>query len=142
MIQDCWEVAKEWSIRGELAIRLAHMERIFKNATGHDLQIISGFRTCAKQMDLGTQGRPAAPCELSTHVICPAMGADLRVAGAFPSRTVKQAFGNSAVLAGLRWGGGSERDENGIPSDWNHVDLGPRTDEVAQEFRRKGSPTQ
>lgn len=36
-------------------------------------------------------------------------------------------FGLAANLAGLRWGGGSTVDDTGVPSDWNHLDLGPRT---------------
>jgi len=30
-------------------------------------------------------------------------------------------------MNGLRWGGGGEVDSGGIPVDWQHADLGPRT---------------
>lgn len=136
-------VAACWSIEPDLARRLCLMGEVFHQNTGHDLRIISGHRTCDEQKDLARQGRPAAPCELSTHTIYPAQGADLRIIGSFPAASLKQSFGAAAVTAGLRWGGGSEVDERGIPSDWNHVDLGRRTDPVAQAYRRshrEGSP--
>lgn len=118
-----------------LASRLLTMEQEFRRLTGHDLEVISGFRSRREQDALRQEGRPAAPDALSTHRTCPATGADLRVQGMFPGTAVRQYFGTAAVLARLRWGGGSEPDSRGIPSDWNHVDLGPRTDAVAVAYR-------
>lgn len=111
------------------------MEEIFRRETGHELQIISGYRTAAEQRELEAEGRPTAPVELSTHTVCPAQGADLRIVGSPPTTALRMAFGDAAVRAGLRWGGGSLRGPDGIPSDWNHVDLGPRQDAVAQQYR-------
>jgi len=98
------------------------------------LQIISGARTPEEQARLEREGRPTAAYDLSTHAATDrsgcarlATGADLRSL-ITPTQTVKHHFGRAAFVAGLRWGGGSEFDENQIPSDWNHVDLGPRTE--------------
>lgn len=113
----------------------------FEQLVGKDLEVISGFRSRAKQEELKRRGRPTAPFQLSTHTICPARGADLRVVGIFPSRNVKLHFGQAAFEEGLRWGGGSAVDQHGIPSDWNHVDLGPRRDTIAQEYRREKAST-
>lgn len=131
----CDDIVRRWLVTPDLAQRLVVMIREFEKITGHRLQIISGHRSCAEQYRLRREGRPAAPCELSTHVICPAEGADLRIPGVFPTSHIKQEFGAAAILAGLRWGGGSEEDDRGIPSDWNHVDTGPRDDSVARDYR-------
>lgn len=120
---DPCRLSREWRISLELSERLVSMATTFEG-TGHGLQIISGYRTCEEQQLLGERGRPAAPCDVSTHVSCPATGADLRVSG-FATRQLKLELGRAAQLAGLRWGGGSEI-QDGIPLDWNHVDLGPR----------------
>jgi hypothetical protein len=90
-----------------------------------DLTIISGFRSPARQEELRKAGRPAAPVHLSNHTVCPARALDFRVS-VTPTPDVKAAFGAAAVRVGFRWGGGSPVDDRGIPSDWNHVDLGPR----------------
>lgn len=90
------------------------------------ISIISGYRSPARQAELEAQGRPTADPNLSTHLSCPAGGADVRLDVAVTD-AVKATFGRLAVEAGLRWGGGSPVDQNGIPSDWNHVDLGPRS---------------
>lgn len=111
------------------------MDRLFRERTGHDLEVISGYRTPEAQKALAKRGRPAAPVPLSNHTICPARGADLRIVGAIPSQEMKKEFGRAAEDAGLRWGGGSARDADGIPSDWNHVDLGPRRDSIAEQYR-------
>ena len=96
-----------------------------------DVFIISGYRSCEEQQALAAAGRPAADCHLSTHVAtCPATGADVKLS--VPALPMIQAqFGQAVVFAGLRWGGGSPVDpETGIPSDWNHVDLGPVSSHV------------
>ena len=76
------------------------------------------------------EGRPTADNDRSTHVApCPATGADLWPS-VTPINVVVARLGAEAVHAGLRWGGGSpvgskDSDAPGIPSDWQHVDLGP-----------------
>jgi len=112
-----------WGIAPELGRGLQRMQLHFPST----LSIISGSRTPAQQAALRDEGRPAAPDQLSTHLDCPlATGADLST-GTAPELAVKIALGLAASLAGLRWGGGSPIDpETGVPSDWNHVDLGPR----------------
>lgn len=130
-LQNVQQVVQRWGVSCELATRLAQMERVFQNDTGHLLEVFSGFRTCEDQERLRREGRPAAPCDRSTHTTCPATGADVRPQGVFPSDQVKQQFGAAATLAGLRWGGGSPTDDRGIPTDWNHVDLGPRPQEAS-----------
>jgi len=98
---------------------------MFRMETGRDVEIISGFRTRDEQVRLGRTGRPTAPDELSTHRSCPATGVDVSL-GFLPTRVMKAIWGRIAVLNGLRWGGGGEVDEGGIPLDWGHVDRGPR----------------
>jgi len=90
------------------------------------ISVRSGFRTEAEQDALRRSGRPAAPNDLSTHLSCPATGVDLNV-GIAVTDVVRARLGTQATLVGLRWGGGSPQDpDTGIPSDWNHFDLGPR----------------
>lgn len=131
------DLARDWLLNPELAQRLVAMaERFRLESGGRELHVISGYRTCQENQELGRQGRPAAPCELSNHTICPARAADLRIDGFSGARQLKVIFGVAAVLSGLRWGGGSPT-VDGIPSDWNHVDLGPRMDRVAQAYRER-----
>ncbi len=89
------------------------------------ISIISGYRTPETQEALRRAGRPTAHPDLSTHLSCPATGVDLWPDVAVTD-VVKATLGATAVQIGFRWGGGSQVDENGIPSDWNHFDLGPR----------------
>jgi len=116
-------LAGRWMITEDLSRRLSFMaERL-----PFGLSIISGHRTASKQLQLGAEGRPTAQVDRSTHTSCPATGADLWP-GVAVTRVVQATFGEAAVVAGLRWGGGSPIDpDTGIPSDWNHVDLGPRS---------------
>lgn len=118
---DVCELAQRWGIAGTLARKI----RVMSANADLGLLIISGYRTCEQQAGLARVGRPAVACDVSTHTTCPATGADLWTTPA-PVTAVKARFGTSAVLAGLRWGGGSQVDGSGIPADWNHVDLGPR----------------
>lgn len=88
-------------------------------------QIISGWRSQDHQERLVREGK-GAPVDKSTHTSCPATGADL-----WPLLTVttnvKGYLGAACTRCGLRWGGGSPLDGDGLPVDWNHVDLGPRS---------------
>lgn len=91
------------------------------------ISMISGHRTPERQQELSDAGRPAADPQLSTHLSCPAGGADVWP-GVAVTDAVKAELGAAGVRAGLRWGGGSPVDpRTGIPSDWNHFDLGPRS---------------
>jgi len=117
----------KWGISDDLACRVMRMAYRFRELTGHELIVISGFRSCEEQNELAERGRPAAPCDVSNHVRCPATAVDLIIAGSVrATRELRLNFGAAAIEAGLRWGGGSPIDDDGIPSDWNHVDLGPR----------------
>lgn len=120
---DVCSLAARWILDPRLAERLVMMAGFLP----FGLSIISGFRSVAQQMQLKEEGRPAADPAVSTHCSCPATGADLRIDGVEAGNYEKALFGAAAVSAGLRWGGGSPVDvSTGIPSDWNHVDLGPR----------------
>lgn len=130
------DLVARWQIHPVLAARILDMLRPEVGPFGYlGLSIISGARSRSDQARLEAEGRPAAPFDLSTHANedasgCPrlATGADLRP-GVESVRTVQAQFGYAALLSFLRWGGGSPIDpETGIPSDWNHVDLGPRSE--------------
>jgi len=105
----------------ELSQRLVSMSASLE----FPISVISGLRTPRQQQELRDSGRPAAPDDQSTHLSCPATGVDLRV-GVAVTDVVKARLGTEGTRAGLRWGGGSPVDRSGIPSDWNHFDLGPR----------------
>jgi len=90
------------------------------------LSIISAFRTREHQLQLAKEGRPAADPDVSTHCSCPATGVDVRLNGVEAGNYEKALLGEGALRVGLRWGGGSPA-PGGIPVDWNHLDLGPRT---------------
>lgn len=63
---------------------------------------------------------------MSNHTSCPATAIDVSI-GFAPTNVLKATLGRVGILAGLRWGGGSPVDrQTGIPSDWNHFDIGPR----------------
>lgn len=115
-------VSTRWGITLQLARALVRLASRLE----FGISIISGTRTCEQQESLSRSGRPTAPCSLSTHVAqCPATGADVWPAVA-PVVAVRVRLGTEATLVGLRWGGGSPAVE-GIPIDWNHLDLGPVT---------------
>ena len=116
------EMADYWIIHPVLAVKLAAMAQLVP----FGLSIISGFRTVERQLELARDGRPAADPSLSTHCSCPATGVDLRMDGVHAGNYEKTLLGGAAQKAGLRWGGGSPL-VDGIPTDWNHVDLGPRS---------------
>lgn len=120
------EIARKWQIDARLADRLDNVFSDWYQETRIGISVISGFRTDAEQIALGRRGRPTAPVNLSTHTVCPATGADIQING-FVTTSMKAIFGRIAIMNGLRWGGGGPVDrETGIPTDWNHLDLGPR----------------
>lgn len=124
---DACSLAQYWGLGEPLARRLAAAINSFEIETGKTVSVISGYRTIAEQLQLIRMGRPAVSPERSTHTTCPASGADIRIGGMVNSQT-KDIWGRIVVINGLRWGGGSPRDpQTGIPSDWQHVDLGPRS---------------
>lgn len=115
------DIVRRWKVDpqvADMAVRMA-------NLVPFGLSIISGYRSPERQNELIAEGRPAAPVGLSNHTTCPARALDFRV-HVTATDSVKAEFGRAAVLVGFRWGGGSPVDDAGIPSDWNHVDLGPR----------------
>lgn len=119
---DPCQLATHWLIAEQLARALVEMTR----ELAFPLRINSGYRTAEQQQQLREQGRPTAPDNLSTHLTCPATGADVEPAIAHTNYTIAE-MGAAGVKQGLRWGGGSPTDpETGIPSDWVHFDLGPR----------------
>lgn len=113
-------LAQRWTISEELAHKLLCLA----SRVPFQIQIISGYRTANEQEKLIRDGR-GAPEDRSTHRSCPATGADLWPLVAVTTN-VKGYIGAACTVCQLRWGGGSKLDEYGMPSDWNHVDLGPR----------------
>jgi len=139
---DPCEFAERWLIRIDLAGLLILLSRIALQDPELKqllravdlLKIISGFRTKELQESLGRTGRPTAPDDKSTHRSCPATGADLRLEGLMDpdndpiARKAWLKLGALAQSIGLRWGGGSRiKPETGLPVDFNHFDMGPRT---------------
>lgn len=118
-------LANRWLVSEDTMRRVVKSAEEFFFETRTRAWIISGYRTAAEQAALGRRGRPAARDDLSTHRSCPATGVDVSL-GLAPGRARIAAWGRIVTLNGLRWGGGSPPDEFGIPSDWGHVDRGPR----------------
>lgn len=122
---DPCSISSRWTVSVELAERLVQMAR----SIPFGLVIYSGYRSPEHQDRLRQEGRPTADNDKSTHLSCPATGADVKFAveAANYEKSSQAQFGLFARMAGLRWGGGSPADpDTGIPSDWNHLDLGPR----------------
>ena len=124
-LSDPCVLSEIWGVDVDVMDRVFKAAELYTNFTRSPVWIISGFRTRLEQLQLRRSGRPAAPDELSTHRSCPATGVDISL-GALPSRDKKLFWGQMVQSNGLRWGGGSEVDSGGIPSDWRHVDRGPR----------------
>lgn len=115
-----------WLLDPVLATRAVAAAIQFEEETRRRVDIISGFRTAAKQDALRAAGRPTAPNELSTHLTCPSTGMDISLFP-LPTRVMIVIWGRIVVFGGLQWGGRSPIDpDTGIPSDWKHIDLGPR----------------
>jgi len=123
---DACILATRWKVSQDTMTRVVLSAQQYTAETALPVDIISGFRSQAEQTALGRQGRPTARDDLSTHRSCPATGVDVSL-GLFPTRVQKATWGRVATLNGLRWGGGGAVDQGGIPVDWAHVDLGPRT---------------
>ena len=124
-LSDPCVLSEIWGVDVDVMTRVFRAAELYTNFTRSPVWIISGARTRFEQRQLRRSGRPAAPDELSTHRSCPATGVDISL-GALPSTEKKLFWGQMAQSNGLRWGGGSEVDSRGIPSDWRHVDRGPR----------------
>jgi len=120
------EISSRWLVTPDVMAKTIRAAQEFRFNTSRDVFIISGWRSARQQARLGRQGRPTAPDELSTHRTCLATGIDIDLGFLVP-RVVIATWGTLAVLQGLRWGGGSPVDpETLLPTDWPHVDLGPR----------------
>jgi len=120
------DLQRRWNLSPELADRVLLVMADWETETSMGIEVISGGRTDAQQLELGRRGRPTASIELSTHTECPATGVDFRING-FATTLMRARFGRIVFERGLRWGGGSKVDpETLIPIDWNHADLGPR----------------
>ena len=115
-----------WGVDQDVMSRVFRAAELYTNFTRPPVWIISGYRSRFQQLDLGRRGRPTAADDRSTHRTCPATGVDVSL-GALPSTEKKLFWGQMVESNGLRWGGGSQRDGRGIPSDWRHVDSGPRS---------------
>lgn len=123
---DACDLEREWRIDPDLASRVAILLTRASSALGITVRVISGYRTVLHQLELRKQGRPAAHPDISNHTFCPARAVDLSL-GFAPTNVQKATLGRIGTEVGLRWGGGSTVDPmTGIPSDWNHFDLGPR----------------
>ena len=118
-------LARKWRVGLDTMERVWSSAQDFLQELGRPVWIISGWRSPQEQRELGRRGRPTAPPNLSTHLSCPATGVDISF-GHFASTFEKSVWGQIVMRNGLRWGGGSELDDNGLPTDWQHVDRGPR----------------
>ena len=123
--RDACELAEKWGVRPDIMRKVIQAADIYLMQTRSPVWIISGYRTWLEQQRLGRAGRPTAADEKSTHRTCPATGMDISL-GSWVDRQKKQYWGSLVQLVGLRWGGGSKVDDHGIPSDWQHIDTGPR----------------
>lgn len=119
-------LARRWKVSEDTMRRVVLSAQQYTAETALPVDIISGFRTQAEQTALGRAGRPTARDDLSTHRSCPATGVDVSL-GLFPVVTQKWIWGRIVRFNGLRWGGGGPVDDNAMPVDWQHVDVGPRS---------------
>jgi len=117
-------IAMEWRLDLEFANRVAEAINRTEQDTSRPIRIISGWRSHREQQALIDQG-VGAPLDVSNHTSCPSTAVDVTL-GPFPTLDQKRLLGINAAMFGLRWGGGSPIDGNGIPTDWNHLDRGPR----------------
>lgn len=124
------EFAAHWKMRRSTALAALALGVRVRECLGFYLWIISAGRTCEQQQDLEAAGRPAASCNISTHVIDSparlATGFDIR-GPVFDEPIIWHSIGTIAQALALRWGGGSRILSNGLPEDLNHFDEGPRS---------------
>lgn len=125
LASDVCKVANDFHVDARTMERVVQAAHQYVEETRGTVTIISGYRTAVEQRGLASAGRPAARDDLSTHRTCPSTGVDISL-GFGTTRVQKAIWGRAVLFAGLRWGGGSCVDAGGIPSDWQHVDLGPR----------------
>jgi len=125
-LSDPCVLAHTWGVDPGVMALVFRAAELFTNFTRRPVWIISGHRTRAEQVLLRRGGRPTAADNLSTHRSCPATGVDISL-GVYPGQELKLFWGQMVEINGLRWGGGTEKDPRGIPSDWQHVDKGPRS---------------
>lgn len=118
-------MARIWGVDPSVLLATRAAAARFEEETRREVWITSGYRTKAEQDALRSEGRPAAPDNVSTHRSCPATGIDISL-GFLPTRVQKAIWGRHVVMQGLRWGGGGPVDDLGIPDDWQHVDRGRR----------------
>jgi len=123
--RDPCELAAMWQVDERTMKRVVIAADLFLMQTRSPVWIISGYRTRQEQAFLQRGGRPAAPDGVSTHRSCPASGVDISL-GTLPSLGHKLLWGTLIRIQGMRWGGGSKVDDEGVPLDWQHADLGPR----------------
>ena len=122
-------ISERWGIALALSEALQRAAQRVEAAGLGALLMISGLRTEEDQELLKREGRPTAPPGRSTHTSCPATGADVwntNVDQSSETDGIKLAIVLALEAEGLRVGGGSPIQANGLPQDWNHVDLGPR----------------
>ena len=119
------ELARRWKVDPWVMQRVWLSAIDYENETAGAVWIISGHRTVAQQNELRRQGRPTADNDRSTHLSCPATGVDVSIAVA-PVRAQIWIWGRIVRMNGLRWGGDSKLHEAGYPTDFGHIDKGPR----------------
>ena len=122
---DACQLSERWGLDPRMAEKLLLSAQDFWFETRRSVSIVSGYRTRAEQTALRRKGRPTAPDEISTHRSCPATGADISM-GPGLVVTEKHIWGRILFMNGLRWGGGSPLDDDLVPTDWQHLDAGPR----------------
>jgi len=124
------QVAGTFAVRPDVAEKAALLVVVYELLEpGRRATILSGYRTAAEQAQLERAGRPAAADQLSNHRAYPALAVDVSIGG-LPSLAQKQLLGLVGQVIGFRWGGGSPLDPHGVPTDWQHFDLGPRALQV------------
>ena len=124
---DVCRLSKRWGVDPTVMLKVITASIDFSKAAGVPVFITSGYRTKAEQDELRREGRPAAADRLSTHRSCPATGVDISLGPVKPNEKMIFLWGWNAQMVGLRWGGGSPTDQAGLPVDWQHVDMGPRS---------------
>ena len=124
-LSDPCVLASTWRVDQSIMSRVFRAAELFEMTTRRPVWIISGWRSQFEQRQLKARGRPTASDDTSTHRTCPATGLDVSL-GSMPGRDLIAFWGSLVQLNGLRWGGGSSVDADGIPSDWQHLDGGPR----------------